>query len=454
MLKKMKVTLTMLLLLQSYQQLCSQARAFLVSLPNLSMKLSSSFHSAGARVLRSHARLDNKQSRRIFLSLSRGGYTKDSHVEHTSLSESLTFGGASALDYSTITGKLKLAKFGDRSYLSTEDVVASNQHRVVFILGGPGSGKGTQCDRIVTHYKCIHLSAGDLLRQERARNGKYAQAIEEAIVAGNIVPVEITLGLLADAMNQKAADPEYGAAIFLIDGFPRNFDNLDGWTRLMKDKTCILGLLVINCPVEELERRILSRGATSGRSDDNLASARKRFATFETHTMPVIRTLHETDFSVGQIDIQIAGDRPEEDVWKDTKSVMDRLVLNDVLTANQKLLDAISQNNWATYSHLVDPIMLWPAEKNSGQHNVTESELKRSFLNLEYIRGHNVSEQEVNILSNVEAEIMGISAVVSYKRSILKADNGEIISRIHETRVWLHTKQGWLNVHFVRRPIE
>ena len=306
----------------------------------------------------------------------------------------------------------------------------------------------------MTHYKCIHLSAGDLLRQERARNGKYAQAIEEAIVAGNIVPVEITLGLLADAMNQKAADPEYGAAIFLIDGFPRNFDNLDGWTRLMKDKTCILGLLVINCPVEELERRILSRGATSGRSDDNLASARKRFATFETHTMPVIRTLYETDFSVGQIDIQIAGDRPEEDVWKDTKSVMDRLVLNDVLTANQKLLDAISQNNWATYSHLVDPIMLWPAEKNSGQHNVTESELKRSFLNLEYIRGHNVSEQEVNILSNVEAEIMGISAVVSYKRSILKADNGEIISRIHETRVWLHTKQGWLNVHFVRRPIE
>lgn len=140
----MKVTLTMLLLLQSYQQLCSQARAFLVSSPNLSMKLSSSFHSAGTRLLRNHARLNNKQSRRIFLSLSRGGYTKDSHVQNTSLSESLTVGGASALDYSSITGKLKLAMFGDRSYLSTEDVVASNQHRVVFILGGPGSGKGTQ----------------------------------------------------------------------------------------------------------------------------------------------------------------------------------------------------------------------------------------------------------------------------------------------------------------------
>jgi UMP-CMP kinase len=291
------------------------------------------------------------------------------------------------------------------------------------------------------------------LRQEREKNGKFARAIEEAIVGGYIVPVEITLGLLAEAMNEKSADPEYGAAIFLIDGFPRNYDNLNGWYTLMRDKACILGLLVINCPVEELERRILSRGETSGRSDDNVASARKRFATFESQTLPVIRLLQETDFSFGSIDFQIAGDRPEDEVWKDTKAAMDQLVLNDVLTANQRLLDAISHHDCASYLDLVDPTMLLPVEGKNRHHDMTEGELRQAFQDLEYEQSHNISEQVVNVLSNVQAEVMGNNAVVSYDRSILNAERSQVITRMRETRVWHHSKKGWLNVHFVRRPL-
>jgi UMP-CMP kinase len=294
------------------------------------------------------------------------------------------------------------------------------------------------------------------LRQEREKNGKFAQAIEEAIVGGYIVPVEITLGLLAEAMNEKVGGTEYGAAIFLIDGFPRNFDNLNGWYTFMRDKACTMGLLVINCPVEELERRILSRGETSGRSDDNIASARKRFATFESQTVPVIRLLQETDFSLdGSIDYQIAGDRTEDEVWNDTKEAMDQLVLNDVLSANQRLLDAISQYDCTTYLDLIDPTMLLPPLDEKSHHDpMTEGEIQHAIQILEYDRGHNISEQKVNLLSNVQADIMGINAVVSYDRVILNDERNKVISRMRETRVWHHSKKGWLNVHFVRRPLQ
>jgi UMP-CMP kinase len=88
---------------------------------------------------------------------------------------------------------------------------------VVFVLGAPGSGKGTQCERIVEKFGFVHLSAGDLLREERNTPGsQYGSLIEGHITAGTIVPVEITCSLLENAMQKSNANN------FLIDGFPRN----------------------------------------------------------------------------------------------------------------------------------------------------------------------------------------------------------------------------------------
>ena len=90
-------------------------------------------------------------------------------------------------------------------------------------MGGPGSGKGTNCTRIVEEYGYVHLSAGDLLRAERESGSKLAIMINEHINDGRIVPSEITVCLLKKAMEKN------GAHRFLIDGFPRNMDNLDSW---------------------------------------------------------------------------------------------------------------------------------------------------------------------------------------------------------------------------------
>jgi hypothetical protein len=94
----------------------------------------------------------------------------------------------------------------------------------VFVLGGPGAGKGTQCALLVQRLGFVHLSAGDLLRAERLSGSPTAALINEIINRGDIVPGEITTGLLKNAM-ESAAQRE-GKRYFLIDGFPRNEDNV------------------------------------------------------------------------------------------------------------------------------------------------------------------------------------------------------------------------------------
>ncbi|CAG4947951.1 unnamed protein product [Colias eurytheme] len=155
---------------------------------------------------------------------------------------------------------------------------------VVFVLGAPGAGKGTQCTFISKEFDFVHLSAGDLLREERQRPGsEYGEMIEEKIRNGEIVPVEVTCSLIHKAMTKS------GKTRFLIDGFPRNKDNLDGWERVMSDKTKLLFVLFFECSRDLCTERCLGRGAAgSGRSDDNLESLKKRFNTYLNDTMPII----------------------------------------------------------------------------------------------------------------------------------------------------------------------
>ncbi|MFH4984171.1 hypothetical protein AB6A40_010880 [Gnathostoma spinigerum] len=128
----------------------------------------------------------------------------------------------------------------------------------------------------------VHLSAGDLLRAERQRkDSEYGELIENHIRNGTIVPVEITCKLLENAMN---AAPD--AKCFLIDGFPRNQNNYDGWQKEMKSKAKVLFMLYLSCPEDISVHRCLARH--QGRSDDNEESLRKRFRTYENETLPII----------------------------------------------------------------------------------------------------------------------------------------------------------------------
>lgn len=156
---------------------------------------------------------------------------------------------------------------------------------VLFVLGGPGAGKGTQCERLVRDYGYVHLSAGDLLREERDSGSPDGDMINQMINEGKIVPVEVTVNLIRRAMERAAPG---GGGRFLVDGFPRNFENLEGWERVMGGKADVQGVLYYDCPEEVMEKRLLHRGLTSGRSDDKADVIRKRFHTYIDSTLPVI----------------------------------------------------------------------------------------------------------------------------------------------------------------------
>lgn len=180
--------------------------------------------------------------------------------------------------------------------------------KVIFILGPPGSGKGTQCEKIVKTFNYQHLSAGDLLREERAKPGsQYGEMIERHIREGTIVPVEITCSLIERAMQKS------GNNKFLIDGFPRNKDNLDGWNRQMSEKVQLVFVLFFDCSSDVCEKRCLARGAAgSGRSDDNIESLRKRFMTYKNDTLPIIE-YYQKQNCVYRID----ADRTPDEVFDD-----------------------------------------------------------------------------------------------------------------------------------------
>lgn len=119
----------------------------------------------------------------------------------------------------------------------------------------PGAGKGTQCRKIVDRYGFVHISAGELLRQERQNNSKYSDLIEKCITEGRIVPAQITCKLLEKAI--------VGAPLknrFLIDGYPRNFENRDEWDKSVGDKVSLLFVLYIDCSPEVCKVRCLNRG--------------------------------------------------------------------------------------------------------------------------------------------------------------------------------------------------
>lgn len=196
------------------------------------------------------------------------------------------------------------------------------QAQVVFVLGGPGVGKGTQCANIVKDYGFVHLSAGDLLREERARGTKNADLINSYIVEGKIVPVEITVALIREAM-EKAISAADSKSRFLVDGFPRNEDNLTGWNKIMEGYAKVEFVLFLDCDIKIMIERCLSRAAAcadaaSVRTDDNVESVRKRLVTYRESTQPII------DLFAGKGMVKKIDAEPKvEDVYAGIKVIFD-----------------------------------------------------------------------------------------------------------------------------------
>lgn len=154
---------------------------------------------------------------------------------------------------------------------------------ITFVLGGPGSGKGTQCAKIVETFGFTHLSAGDLLRQAITSNYKNSGMILDTIKEGKIVPSEVTVNLIQRAIESSDNHK------FLIDGFPRSEENRVAFERIIGAEPNIV--LFFDCPEDEMVKRVLSRN--QGRIDDNIDTVKKRLQVFAALNLPVIKHYSE-----------------------------------------------------------------------------------------------------------------------------------------------------------------
>lgn len=164
---------------------------------------------------------------------------------------------------------------------------------VVFVIGGPGSGKGTMCELAQVQLGWHHLSTGDLLRAELDAGGRSADVIEKSTTAGELVPNEIVLALVKDAMERLTRTT--GVNNFLLDGFPRSLNNMEGWYEIFGTDAPLPKMMYFECPYDVLEKRILARAKYSGRSDDNVKSMKMRFDTFKAETLPTVEFFKRHD---------------------------------------------------------------------------------------------------------------------------------------------------------------
>lgn len=164
---------------------------------------------------------------------------------------------------------------------------------VVFVLGGPGAGKGTMCELAESQLGWTHLSMGELCRAEMDSGGKNAAEIKQRLAQGQLVPNEIVATLLKDRMESVVRMT--GRNNFLLDGFPRSLHNLEVWYEMFGRETDLPKMLYFECPYDVLEKRIMGRAKYSGRNDDNLESLKLRFDTFKADTLPLVEFFRSSD---------------------------------------------------------------------------------------------------------------------------------------------------------------
>ena len=186
----------------------------------------------------------------------------------------------------------------------------------IILFGPPGSGKGTQSEKLIEKYGLKHLSTGDLLRSEIARQTPLGLEAKNLMDKGQLVPDEVVIGMISSALE---ANPD--AKGFLFDGFPRTTAQSEALDKLLKLKQTEIGvLLAMEVSEEELVKRLLNRGLTSGRSDDtNETVIRARFVEYKQKTTVVANYYEQFDKVV-----TIKGEGTVEEIFSDLCSEIDK----------------------------------------------------------------------------------------------------------------------------------
>lgn len=151
------------------------------------------------------------------------------------------------------------------------------------IFGAPGSGKGTQSDLLVAKYGFRHISTGDVLRAEIKQGTELGRTAQQFIDKGQLIPDELMIEILASVYDSLC--PCEGV---IFDGFPRTIPQAEALKKMLAQRgTEVSAVLQLEVPEEMLTERLLNRGKTSGRADDNAETIRKRLEVYNSQTAPL-----------------------------------------------------------------------------------------------------------------------------------------------------------------------
>lgn len=153
----------------------------------------------------------------------------------------------------------------------------------IVLFGPPGSGKGTQAEKLIEKYNLIHISTGDLLRAEVAAQTALGMQAKAIMDKGELVSDEIVIGMIDNKLNEVKDAPGY-----IFDGFPRTVEQARELRKLLTDHDERVHVVVsLTVEKEELIQRLVKRGEESGRADDNLETITNRIEVYERQTIPV-----------------------------------------------------------------------------------------------------------------------------------------------------------------------
>jgi adenylate kinase len=187
----------------------------------------------------------------------------------------------------------------------------------ILLLAPPGAGKGTQAERISTHFGIPHISTGDLFRHHIAEGTPIGLEAKEYLDRGDLVPDDVVLIIVREAI--EAAVTSSGG--YLLDGFPRNLAQARlGYHLAAELGATVHAVLHLEVSEEELLRRLLARGADGGRTDDNEGTIRHRLDVYQTQTLPLL------DYYKGRgVLVSVDGEQPVDAVTAESLAALEQI---------------------------------------------------------------------------------------------------------------------------------
>lgn len=196
----------------------------------------------------------------------------------------------------------------------------------IALFGPPGAGKGTQSEFLIKKYNLFYISTGDLLRKEMAGKTKLGLEAQSIIASGGLVPDEIIVQII-----EKTITDNPGSNGFLFDGFPRTYIQayiLEGL--MIKLHTSLNCLISLNVPEEESVKRLMNRGLTSGRSDDNEQVIRNRLKEYNEKTLPVLQFYKDKGIYM-EVDGTVSIEKVNEQITGIIRQELSKSLFNIVL---------------------------------------------------------------------------------------------------------------------------